>query len=149
MARLLKNPELVQGATGAVLPIVPNSSYGDAPVPGLIRFNKNPTGSSYPRIEIYYNDAWQKVAPIGTVQITVDNIGTSDGLTTQVFTMSQSENDPTAIAVFIGGVYQLPLVNYNVSGTNIVFTSIPPAPTAGSPNEIVVIHNINSTNVAV
>jgi len=149
MARFLKNPELAQGQTGAILPIVPNSSYGDAPVPGLIRFNQNPSTSSYPRIEIYYNGSWQQVAPIGSVQIKVDNIGTSDGLTTQVFTMSQSESDPTAIAVFIGGVYQLPIVNYTVSGTNIVFTSIPPAPTSASPNQIVVIHNINSTNVAV
>jgi hypothetical protein len=132
------------------LPIVPNSTYGDAPVPGLIRFNQNPSTSSYPRIEIYYNGSWQQVAPVGSVQLVVDNIGTSDGVTTQVFTMSQSEGtDPTRIAVFVGGVYQLPNINYSVSGTNLIFTSVPPAPTSVSPNQIVVIHNINSTNVAV
>ena len=62
--------------------------------------------------------------------------------------MSQSESDATAIAVFIGGVYQIPTTNYTVSGTTITFTSAPPAPSLpNSPNTIIVIHNINSTNV--
>ena len=141
MARFLKNPDLAYNAQAAKLPVVPSSSYGDAPSTGLIRFNQ---ASS--RIEFFYNNAWNQVAKIGAVQLVVDNL-TGDGLT-QVFTMAQSESDPTAIAVFIGGVYQQPTTNYTVNGTTaITFTSAPPAPGV-NPNQIVIIHNINSTNVA-
>ena len=142
MARLLKNPDLAQGSTAARLPIVPSGSQGDAPVTGLIRFNQATN-----RIEFYYNNQWNQIAKIGTVQLVVDTIGTGDGFTS-IFNMSQSESDPTAIAVFIGGVYQQPITNYTVNGSlAVTFTSPPPAPTGMSPNQIIVIHNINSTNV--
>ena len=63
-----------------------------------------------------------------------------------MFTMQQAESDPSAIAVFIGGVYQQPNSNYTVNGTtSITFTSPPPAPGV-NPNQIVIIHNINSTD---
>jgi hypothetical protein len=62
--------------------------------------------------------------------------------------MAQTELDASAVAVFIGGVYQQPNVNYTVNGTTtITFTSPPPAPGVNL-NQIVIIHNINSTNVA-
>lgn len=141
MARFLKNPDLAQNSTAARLPMVPNSSYGDSPSDGIIRFN---TASS--RIEFFYNGAWNQVAKIGSVQLVVDNL-TGDGIST-TYTMAQLESDPTAIAVFIGGVYQIPTTNYTVNGTTtITFTSPPPAPGV-NPNQIVIIHNINSTNVA-
>jgi hypothetical protein len=140
MARFLKNPQLAPGASGAVLPIVPSSAYGDAPVSGLIRFNQATN-----RIEFYYNNAWSQVAKIGSVQISVDQVGVGDG-TTSTFTMSQSESDPTAIAVFVGGVYQTATTHYTVSGTQINFQAAPPLGSI-TPTQIVVIHNINSTNV--
>jgi hypothetical protein len=141
MARFLKNPTVHDNPNFAVqLPIVPSSSYGDAPSSGLMRFNQATS-----RIEFYYNGAWSQVAKIGSVQLVVDNL-TGDG-TTQTFVMSQSETDPTAIAVFVGGVYQIPTTNYTVAGLSITFTSPPPAPGV-NPNTIVIIHNINSTNVA-
>jgi len=146
MARFLKNPQLAPGSTGAILPVVPSSAYGDAPVQGLIRFNQNPTGSNYPRIEIYYNGSWQQVAPIGKVQLVIDSLGPGDGVTS-VFTMTQAETDPTAVAVFVGGVYQQPTTNYTVSGTQITFTSAPPRGNI-NPTQIIIIHNINSTSVA-
>jgi hypothetical protein len=147
MARFLKNPDLTRsGKLAARLPIVPDSTYGDAPVDGLIRFNQNPLDSIVPRIEFYYDGAWNQVAKIGTVQLNVEDLGAGDGTSKIIFTMNQSESDPAAIAVFIGGVYQKPNDNYSVSGTNIVFTSPPPAPTGMSPNQIIVIHNLNSTN---
>ena len=68
MARFLKNPQLAPGATAAILPVVPSSAYGDAPVQGLIRFNQNTN-----KIEFFYNNAWNQVAKIGTVQLVVDN----------------------------------------------------------------------------
>ena len=141
MARFLKNPQLAPGATGAILPIVPSSAYGDTPVNGLIRFN-----AATNRIEFYYNNSWSQIAKIGSVQLTIDNF-TGDG-STPTFTMSQSESDATAVAVFVGGVYQQPTTNYTVNGTTtITFTAPPPLYTGTSPTAIIVIHNINSTNV--
>lgn len=151
MGRYLKNPQIAPGATAAALPIVPSSSYGDTPVPGLIRFNQ-----ANSRIEFFYNNAWSQVAKIGAVQLVVDSFS-GDG-STQMFTMSQTESDPTAISVFIGGVYQQPVANgsgngnansYSVNGSTVLtFTAPPPAYTGTSPTQIIVIHNINSTNVA-
>jgi hypothetical protein len=142
MARLLKNPSLTKSTSlSALLPIVPSSSYGDAPTNGLIRYN-----AALSRIEFYYSGAWSQVAKIGSVQLVVDSF-VGDGLTLN-FTMSQVESDPTAIIVTIGGVYQIPTTNYSVNGsTQLSFTSPPPAPGI-NPNQIVVIHNINSTNAS-
>ena len=140
MARFLKNPDIAQGAQAARLPVVPSMAYGDAPVDGLIRFNQSTS-----RIEFYYNNGWKEVARIGSVQISVDQVGVGDG-STSTFTMSQAETDPTAIAVFVGGVYQTATTHYTVSGTQISFSAAPPLGTI-NPTQIVVIHNINSTNV--
>ena len=140
MGRLLKNPDIAQGTLGVKLPIGSNT-LSDAPVTGLIRFNSDTS-----RIEFYYNSTWNQIAKIGSVQITVDDL-VGDGTST-LFTMSQTESDPTAIVVTIGGVYQQPTTNYTVSGTAITFTSPPPAPSLpNSPNRITIIHNLNSTNV--
>jgi hypothetical protein len=140
MARLLKNPDISPGSLAVRLPVVPSSGYGDTPTNGLIRYNQ---GNG--KVEFYYNNAWNQIAKIGSVQLVVDTfIGDS---VTQTFSMTQSESDPTAVAVFIGGVYQQPTSNYTVSGFGISFTSPPPAPGV-NPNQIVVIHNLNSTNAA-
>lgn len=140
MARLLKNPSLGESTSlAAMLPMVPSSSYGDAPVNGLIRFNQATS-----KIEFYYNSAWKQVAHIGSVQLVVDSF-VGDG-TTINFTMSQPESDVNAIIVTIGGVYQQPGVNYTLNGTTqLQFTSAPPAPGI-NPNQVVVVHNINSTD---
>jgi hypothetical protein len=140
MARFLKNPDLSAGSLAAKLPVVPSSAYGDVPTDGLIRFNTSNT-----KIEMFFNSQWNQVAKIGAVSIVVDEF-TGDNLTTD-FTMSQSESSPNSIVVQIGGVYQQPTTNYTVSGTNIHFTSPPPAPGV-NPNKIVVIHNLNSTDAA-
>ena len=146
MARFFKNPDIAKGGKMAArLPIVESSAYGDAPIDGLIRFNRSPLDDTGPRIEFYYNGAWSKVAKIGSVTLDVDQVGTGDG-STSTFTMSQAETDPTAIAVFVGGVYQTATTHYTVSGTQINFQAAPPLGTI-NPTQIVVIHNINSTNV--
>lgn len=139
MGKLLKNPDLSPGTLAARLPIA-TSVLADAPVNGLIRFN-----TTNSKVEFYYNNEWNQIAKIGTVSLVVDDL-TGDGTTTN-FTMSQSESDPTSIAVFIGGVYQQPTTNYTVSGTTISFTSAPPAPGI-NPNRITIIHNLNSTNAS-
>lgn len=141
MARYLKNPDITKGGRlAARLPLVPNSSYGDTPVDGLIRFNQ-----SNSKVEFYYNTTWNTVAKVGTVQLVVDDL-IADGLQ-QTFAMTQAESDPKAIAVFIGGVYQQPTTNYTVAGSSITFNSPPPAPGI-NPNRITIIHNLNSTNAA-
>ena len=141
MARFFKNPDIAKGGKlAARLPIVPSSSYGDEPIDGIIRFNQTSK-----RIEFYYNSAWSEVAKIGSVTLDVDQVGTGDG-STSTFTMSKAETDPSAIAVFVGGVYQTATTHYTVSGTQINFSSAPPLGTI-NPTQIVVIHNINSTNV--
>lgn len=138
MARFLKNPDIATGALGVRLPLGA-SALSDAPVDGLIRFNQTNN-----KVEFYYNSAWNQIAKIGSVQLLVDSL-TGDGIL-QTFTMQQAESDPTAIAVFIGGVYQQPTVHYTVNGsTTITFQAPPPAPGV-NPNQIVIIHNINSTN---
>lgn len=141
MARYLKNPDLTRsGKLAARLPMVPNSSYGDTPVDGLIRYNEQ-----LQRIEFFYDSSWNQVAKIGTVALVVDDL-TGDG-SEVFFTMQQAETDDAAVAVFIGGVYQQPTTNYSVTGTLITFTSPPPAPGV-NPNRITIIHNLNSTNAA-
>ena len=158
MARFFKNPDIAKGGKlAARLPIVPSSSYGDAPTDGIIRFNQTSK-----RIEFYYNNAWSEVAKIGTVTVEVENVGYGDG-NNAYFTMTQGPASgvytlPTDIAVFIGGVYQQPTTNYVIgsgitdgtfiqgTGTTVKFTSPPPLGTI-NPTQIVVIHNINSTNV--
>lgn len=141
MARYLKNPDITKGGRlAARLPLVPNSSYGDTPVDGLIRFNQ-----SNSKVEFYYNTTWNTVAKVGTVQLVVDDL-IADGVQ-QTFAMTQAESDPKAIAVFIGGVYQQPTTNYTVAGSSITFQSPPPAPGI-NPNRITIIHNLNSTNAA-
>jgi hypothetical protein len=143
MARYLKNPDIIKGGKlAARLPIVPSSAYGDAPVDGLIRFNQTSS-----KVEFYYNGAWNQVAKIGTVQLVVDSDLIGDGTTTE-FDMSQQETDSNAVAVFVGGVYQQPGINYIVSVYKIIFSSPPPAPVGVNQNKITIIHNLNSTDAA-
>jgi hypothetical protein len=138
MGRLLKNPDIAQGALGVRLPIATSAS-GDSPVNGVIRFN-----TTNSKVEFYYNGAWNQVAKIGSVSLLVDDL-TGDGSTT-MFLMQKAETDPKAIAVFVGGVYQQPDNNYTVDGTlYITFSSPPPAPGV-NPNKITIIHNLNSTD---
>lgn len=142
MARYLKNTQIKGGSYSVQLPMGTNSLGPDAAVDGLIRYNQ-----SNNKIEFYYNGAWNQVAKIGTVSLVVDEF---TGDNSQVnFTMSQSESNAKNILVTISGVYQAPTNNYTVSGTTLTFTSAPPAVDAsGSPNKIIVVHNLNSTDAA-
>ena len=142
MARFLKNTQLKGGSYAIQLPLGTSSLGPDSPVAGQIRYNQ--TNS---KIEFYYNGNWNQVAKIGTVALVVDQF-TGDNATVD-FTMSQSESDASNILVTVSGVYQAPVNNYTVTGTQLTFTSPPPAIDAsGNPNKIIVVHNINSTNAA-
>lgn len=141
MGRYLKNAQLTSRSYAIQVPMGTSSIGPTSPVNGQLRFNQSTN-----KIEFYYNSTWYKIAHIGSVQIIPDTL-IGDGVTTS-FTMSQPESDPTAIIVSIGGVYQIPTTHYTVSGLTITFTSPPPAPGV-NPNQILVIHNINSTNAVV
>ena len=142
MARFLKNTQIRGGSYAVQLPLGTNSLGPDAPVNGQIRYNQ-----SNNKIEFFYNSIWNQVAKIGSVALTVDEF-TGDNSTVN-FTMSQSEGDAKNVLVTISGVYQAPVNNYTVSGTQLSFTSAPPAVDAsGNPNKIIVVHNINSTDAA-
>ena len=107
MARFLKNPIIGRGTSlAARLPIVPNSSFGDAPTSGLIRFNQGTN-----RIEFYYNGAWNQVAKIGTVPITIDGLNntllTQDGVNQYTMSYSYTNGQENSVLVFVGGVQQI------------------------------------------
>ena len=142
MARFLKNTQIRGGSYAVQLPLGTNSLGPDAPVNGQIRYNQ-----SNNKIEFFYNSIWNQVAKIGSVALTIDEF-TGDNATVN-FTMSQSESDATNVLVTISGVYQAPVNNYTVSGTQLSFTSAPPAVDAnGNPYKIIVVHNLNSTDSA-
>ena len=141
MGRYLKNTQIEGGSYSIQLPLGSTAVGPDVPVDGQIRFN-----TSNSKVELFYNSAWNQVAKIGSVAISVDEF-TGNAVET-AFTMSQAEVDANAILVQIGGVYQQPNVNYTVNGTTtITFTSPPPSPGI-NPNKIVVVHNLNSTDAA-
>ena len=143
MGRYLKNTQLVGGSYSVQLPLGSNTVGPNSPVNGLIRFNQDTS-----RIEFYYNNQWNTVAKVGAVNIVADSF-VGDGVTSS-FTMSKTESDERNIVVTIGGVYQIPVVNYTISGTAINFTSVPPGPTNPdtNANKITVVHNLNSTDAA-
>lgn len=139
MGRYLKNTQLSGGSYSVQLPVGSNTVGPDSPVAGQIRFNQDTS-----KIEFYYNSTWNQVAKIGTVQLLV-SVFTGDGSSYAFSPMQQNETDAAAVAVFIGGVYQIPGTHYSVSGNTITFQTPPPLYTGSSPTTITVIHNINST----
>jgi len=137
MGRYVKNVQLKAGSYAMQIPLGSTVLTPVSPESGQIRFNTDKS-----RMEVYYNHAWNQITSEGRVNLIFDTF-VGDGTTT-VFTMSQSELSEKDVLVTIGGVFQIPTEDYVVSGTQITFTSPPPA--AGEfPNPVLVIHNINST----
>jgi hypothetical protein len=139
MARLLKNPDIAPGSLGVRLPIG-SQSLSDAPVDGVVRFN-----STNSKVEFYYNGAWSQIAKIGSVEITKDNFTTANGTAyygpmSYSYTSGQEAN----VLVFVGGVQQVPGVNYDFTAGN-AYVQITPS-TGGYGQTITVLHNFNSTN---
>lgn len=142
MGRYLKNVELKSAGHALRVPVGSSSIGPSSPVTGQIRFNQDTMA-----VEFYLTDSWKQIARIGTVEIVISTFE-GDGTTQSFSPMEQIVSNPSDIMVFIGGVYQIPNINYTVNGnTTISFTSPPPAPTSpgSNTNKIVVIHNLNST----
>ena len=140
MARYLKNTQLEGGSYAIQLPLGTNSLGPDAPVDGQIRYNQ-----SNSKIEFYYNGGWSMIAKIGTVTVVKDTFTTVDAQTsygemTYAYNSGQEEN----VIVFVGGVHQIPVTNYQFDGSKYI--NINPS-TGGTANQtIIVIHNLNSTD---
>jgi hypothetical protein len=137
MGRYVKNAQLKAGSHAMQIPLGSAALNPVSPEDGQVRFN---TDSS--RMEVYYDHAWNRITREGKVILVFDTF-TGDGVTTD-FTMSLSELTDTDILVTIGGVFQVPTVDYVVSGTQLTFASPPPAP-GEFPSPVMVIHNLNST----
>lgn len=140
MARYLKNTQLMGGSYAVQLPVTSGAVGPEVMVDGQIRFNK-----SSDAVEVALGNHWRQMARVGTVALVVDEF-TGDNAQVD-FEMSQRESDAANILVTIGGIYQAPVNTYSVSGKTLTFTSAPPAVDFnGSPNKIIVVHNLNSTN---
>lgn len=138
MARLLKNPDIAQGALGVRLPLG-SSTLSDQPVDGLIRFNQTTS-----KVELYYNAQWNTIAKVGTVEIVTDTFTTADGVTSYgPMSYSYNSGEEASVLVFVGGVQQKPITNYSFDGSS----SINLNPSNGTANQtIIVLHNFNSTD---
>ena len=142
MGRYLKNTEIKSAGYALRVPMGTGSIGPSSPVTGQIRFNQDNMS-----VEFYLTNSWKQIARVGSVEVKISTFD-GDGATLIFGPMEQAVSFANEIMVFIGGVYQLPGINYTVNGTtSITFTSAPPAPTApgSNTNKIVVIHNLNST----
>ena len=141
MARYLKNTQLKGGSYSIQLPLGTNSIGPDSPVDGQIRFNQTTN-----KIEFYYNNTWNQVAKIGTVQVNVDQMYTADGVNQYTMSQSYTAGQESSVLVFVGGVQQIPTVNYTFSGgvaSNQLY--LQPSTSGDANQPIIVIHNLNST----
>lgn len=150
MGRLVKNPKINPGALAVKIPTV-TTTQRPTGADGDIVYNAT-TGTFQA-----YDNGWANISTGNSAPgtITIDNFQ-GDGTTT-VFgngsgnmddstaaQLSFSVTDPTDILVFIGGVYQIPTVNYTVGGNTITFGSAPPANDGASNDHIItIIHGLN------
>ena len=143
MARSMKAPKLGNQKKAVVLPL--STELSDSPdflVDGMVRLNL-----ASGKLEYAINNVWRSMARVGTTVLHLqDTVG--DGTTTD-FVLDHTVATESDIIVFVGGVYQQPLISYTLStsvGTStITFTSPPPVP-GSNPNRIVVIYHLNSND---
>jgi hypothetical protein len=141
MARYLKNTQLKGGSYSVQLPMGTNAIGPTSPVNGQIRFNQNTN-----KIEFYYNSIWNQVAKIGTVEIDVDVLALS--VLTAEYPMQHSyrTGEEANVLVFVGGVQQTPLINYQFEQSGLSSNLLYLQPGPGDDGQtLVVIHNLNST----
>ena len=151
MGRFVKNRQLEPGATTVEIPQVSTASRPSGQN-GQIIFNT--TTSTY---QVYNGADWYNVSEASREKTIAVDLFQGDGSTT-VFgggkgntldgstaaTLSTVPTDATDMAIFIGGVYQVPGTNYTYSGGEITFGSVVPANNGvDSAHIIAVIHNLH------
>ena len=152
MGRYVKNFSIK--STGAETLEIPDVTTDQRPAgrDGQIVYN-----STTQTFQAYIGSAWHNISTAaGEKTITVDTfqgVGSSvvfgggkgntlDGSTSA--TLTTVPTDATDMAIFIGGVYQVPNTNYTYSGGEITFGSAPPANNGvDSAHIIAVIHNLH------
>ena len=151
MGRFVKNRQLEPESTTVEIPQVSTANRPTGQ-DGQIIFNT--TTSTY---QGYIGSQWYNISSAaGEKTLTVDKFQ-GDGSTT-VFgngsgntldgstaaSLSVTPGDATDMAIFIGGVYQVPGTNYTYSGGAITFGSAPPANNGvDSAHIIAIIHNLH------
>ena len=151
MGRHVKNRQLEPGSTTVE---IPSTTTANRPTgqDGQIIFNT--TTSTY---QGYIGSQWYNISSAaGEKTLTVDKFQ-GDGSTT-VFgngsgntldgstaaSLSVTPTDATDMAIFIGGVYQVPGTHYTYSGGAITFGSAPPVNNGvDSAHIIAIIHNLH------
>ena len=151
MGRLIKNPRIDPGALTVQIPSV-TTAQRPSGINGDIIYNST-TGTFQ-----MYDNGWGNVSTgtsaLGTITLDVfqgdgstQTFGNGSGNTldgSSAANLSFSVTDATDVMVFIGGVYQIPDVNYTVSGTTITFGSLVPANDGNSSDHIItIIHGLN------
>jgi hypothetical protein len=141
MARYLKNTQLKGGSYSVQLPLGTNAIGPDSPVAGQIRFNQTTN-----KIEFYYNSIWNQVAKIGNVDIDVDVLTLSVSTAQYPMQHSYRTGQEAYVLVFVGGVQQTPLINYQFEQSGLSSNLLYLQPGPGDDGQtLVVIHNLNST----
>jgi hypothetical protein len=151
MGRFVKNRELEHGATSVEIPQVSTANRPTGQ-DGQLIFNT--TTSTY---QGYIGSQWYNISSAaGEKTLTVDKFQ-GDGSTT-VFgngsgntldgstaaSLSVTPTDATDMAIFIGGVYQVPGTHYTYSGGAITFGSAPPANNGSDSGHIIaIVHNLH------
>lgn len=129
MANFLKqyspSPSKVLGSavSGTQLASGTSAQRSADPMEGEIRLNTDTT-----RLEVYDGTQFKTIALQGFSTITKTTVAVGDGSTTS-FTgfFSSAPADENSVIVVVGNVIQEPDQAYTISGTDITFTSPPPA----------------------
>lgn len=142
MGRLVKNEKITTGSYAIGLPSSPTAARPTVPVAGQVRYNTTTTKLEYTED----GSTWNNMAHVGNVSIVKDVFTTANatvnyGPMTYTYTSGQENN----VLVFVGGVFQTPVTNYNFNG-NAYITLNPTSGTAGQ--SIVLLHKFNSTDSA-
>lgn len=135
MGRYLKNRELQSGSYSVRLPIGTSILGPNAPVDGMIRYNRR-----IDEVEVFSNGFWRLLLSTAGASRTVEkDTFYGDGAKRAFGTMKYSYDpgDELLLLVFVGNVFQNPGVSYYVDGPLIEFTSPPPAG-----HTIVILHGL-------
>lgn len=142
MGRLVKNEQIKTGSYAIGLPASPSAVRPQAAVPGQVRFNTTTSKLEYTED----GSTWNNMAHVGNVSISKDTFTTANAQVNygpMSFTYNAGEENN--VLVFVGGVFQTPLTNYNFNGNSYI-TLNPTSGTAGQ--SIVLLHKFNSTNAS-
>ena len=138
MGFALKNP--LTNLHNTVMTVGPTVNREARPATGSFRYNTD-VRSGDGAIEVFDGTKWCYIGFGGLTPVVKDTFP-GDAVTV-TFTMTRAVATETDVVVFVGNIYQEPVVAYTVNGTTaITFTSPPPLK-----NTIVVLHGLNGSIV--